>query len=209
MSDAKTRYATEEAAAYLGVSIRTLDNYQKAGRLTPGYDADTMRVWKKGDLDAVRASWPHGKKPPGRPPKETQPAETFATHLLKVTKGQSPHEVLAELQLPPGASMRHITAALQRRMAQLVIEHHAIEVLVAGLYSPDAKTRRATAEALLAKVVPNLKAVQMEHTTEESTAHRQERALKVLEEIAAQGRNRQLNHTVRVIEPEDTELVED
>jgi hypothetical protein len=66
-----------------------------------------------------------------------------------------------------------------------VIEHHAIEVLVAGLYSPDSKTRREAAEALPTKVVPNLKAVETTHVPDDQAAHRQERARQVLDEIAA------------------------
>jgi putative DNA primase/helicase len=40
-------------------------------------------------------------------------------------------------------------------------------------------------------------------------AQRQERALKVLGEIAAQGRLRQVNHSVRILEAEDAEVVEE
>jgi len=202
MSDSERRYGTAAAAAYLGVSIRTLNNYQKAGRLRPVYGADTVRSWKQGDLDALRAAWPQGEKPPGRPLKERPPAEPFTTTLLKVTKGQSPQEVLAELQLPPGASLRQITAALQRRIARLVIEHRAIETLVAGLYSPNAQMRHRTAESLLHKVVPNMKAVELQHTTDDTTLAQRQTALRILEEIAAQGRTRHLSQTVRVIEPE-------
>jgi len=211
MSDPETLYSTEEAAAYLGVSLRTLLHYQKAGRLTPVHEGDSVRAWKKTELDAVKQHWGAKGKPPGRPPGTTAAGgiATFTENLLKVTKGQTPQEILKSLELPPTASMRQVTAALQRRIAQLVIEHGAIEVLAAGLYSPDSKTRREAAGALLAKVVPNLKAVETTKTPDPDTAHRQERALKVLEEIAAQGRLRQVNQNVRILEPEDAEVVEE
>jgi len=69
MSDPETLYSTEEAAAYLDVSTRTLDNYQKAGKLTPLYEGDE-RVWRKEDLDAAKAAWPNGKTPLGARPEK-------------------------------------------------------------------------------------------------------------------------------------------
>src|SRR5262249_15932503 len=134
--------STRKAMDYLAVSEKTLGNYQQAKRLNPLYDAEGGRVWKRSELDALRASWPNGKKPAGRPPRKQQPAaEAFERALALVTKGQTPQEIFESLDLPPTASMRQVTAALQRRIAQLIIEHGAIEVLTAGLYSPDSKTR--------------------------------------------------------------------
>ena len=174
MDNDEPLYSTPEALLYLQVSRRTLDNYRSQGRLTPVFEG-TRRLWKKTELDAVKQQWGAKGKPPGRPSGTTADGgiATFTENLLKVTKGKTPPEILAAMELPPNASMRQVTAALQRRIAQLIIEHGAIEVLTAGLYSPDAKTRRETAEALLAKVVPNLKAVETTKTPDPDTAHRQ------------------------------------
>ena len=90
-----------------------------------------------------------------------------------------------------------------------MIEFQAVGVLVADLGNPDWKARHSAAEKLLAKVLPTVKAVEMTRAPDPDTAHRQERALKVLEEIAAQGRLRQVSHNVRILEDEDAGVVEE
>jgi len=206
MSDPETLYSTEEAAAYLGVSLRTLANYQKAGKLTPLYEGDA-RVWRKEDLDAAKAAWPNGKKPTGLPARET--ADLFQQALAKVTNGQTPEQLMQAMGITDTSSMRDIATALQRYIARMVIEFQAVGSLVADLGNPDWKARHSAAEKLLAKVLPTVKAVEITRPPDPDTAHRQERALKVLEEIAAQGRLRQVNHNVRILEAEDAEVVEE
>lgn len=137
-------------------------------------------------------------------------AEALEIHqqiVTKITKGQTPAEVWTGMGLPTRPTSRQVTEALQRYIAHLAVEHHAVEVLVSGLYSPDAHLRKQTASELLSKVVPNLKAVEMVHAPDERTAQRQERAVKVLEEIMAQGRLRLTSHSVIELEPEDAEIV--
>ena len=79
--------------------------------------------------------------------------------------------------------------------------------MVADLQHPDWKARHSAAEKLLAKISPTVKAVEITRPPDPNAAHRQERTLKVLEEIAAQGRLRQVSHTVRILEAEDAEVV--
>jgi len=94
---------------------------------------------------------------------------------------------------------------MQKRIASLIFKHRALEILVAGLYSEDEKMRYLTAESLLHKVVPNMKAVELQHTPDDHTIAQRQTALKILEEIAAQGRNRSTK-PVRVIADEDAEI---
>ena len=59
---------------------------------------------------------------------------------------------------------------------------------------------------LLSRVAPALKSMEMIHTPSEDTAHRRERALKVLEQVLADSRQRALenpNPHVRILEEED------
>jgi hypothetical protein len=71
----------------------------------------------------------------------------------------------------------------------------------------DWKTRHCSAEKLLAKISPTVKAVEINRPPDPDTAHRQERALQVLAEIAAQGRLRLASHNVRILEAEEAEVV--
>src|SRR5262249_36757003 len=124
MSDPETLYSTEEAAAYLGVSMRTLDNYQKAGKLVPLHEGDSVRLWKKTELETVKATWPQGKKPAGRPAREV--AGLFQQALARVTNGQTPEQLMQAMGIAPTSSTRDIATALQKYIARLVLEFHAV-----------------------------------------------------------------------------------
>ena len=196
---------TKEAAALLKVSLHTVQSWIHRGEIHAQKDIMGHLQLPKVEVFALAQKRPMKI---GRPPAPITPeSQAFADKLLVITEGKSPEEIVRNLELPPNASMRQVTAGMQKRIAALIFKHRAIETLVAGLYSEDENVRRMTAESLINKMVPNLKAVEMQHSVDESTAFRQERALKVLEEIAAQGRLRQINHPVRVIEPEEGEIV--
>jgi hypothetical protein len=200
-------YTTAEAAAYLNIARNSVYNYEKRGQLTLVLKAG-VKHWRRSELDRIEPYIDRESK--GRPPrKQLAAAEVFEQALAKVTNGQTPEQLMQAMGITETSSMRDIATALQRYIARMVVEFQAIGSLVADLGNPDWKARHSAAEKLLAKVLPTVKAVEITRAPDSDTAQRQERALKVLEEIAAQGRLRQVNHNVRILEAEEAEVVEE
>jgi hypothetical protein len=197
-------YTTLEAAQFLNVAKSSVYNYEKRGQLVPVLRAG-VKHWRRSELEKVEPYIDRACK--GRPPRKQQAAiEVFQQALAVVTKGQTPEQLLQVMGLSQTSSMRDIATALQRHIARLVIEFQAVETLVADLQNPDWKARHSSAEKLLAKIAPTVKAIEVTRATDQDTAQRQHRALAVLEEIAAQGRLRLTNHTVRMLDTEDAEV---
>jgi len=201
--DPEVFLTTQEATQLLKISTHHLHRLAKEGKLSHYRDNQNHNQWLKSEIFA----YAQGRPRPGRPSFAISPqADKMADLLLAIGEDQDPAAILKELSLPPGASMRQLTAAMQKRIAALIFKHKAIEVLVAGLYSDDEKMRYLTAEALLHKAVPHMKAVELQHTTDDATLAQRQTALKILEEIAAQGRL-QTQKKVRVIADEDAQIV--
>jgi hypothetical protein len=199
-------YTIAEAATYLNVARSSVYNYEKRGQLTPVLRAG-VKHWRRSELDKIEPYIDRTCK--GRPPRKQQAAaEVFEQALARVVNEQTPAQLMQAMGITDTSSTRDIATQLQRYIARLVLEFHAVEVLVADLEHPDWKARHSAAEKLLAKISPTVKAVEITRSPDLDAAQRQERAAKALQEIAEHGRLRRLAPEVRILEAEDAEVVE-
>lgn len=202
------RLSTAEACAYLKTSRQMLLNYEAQGRLHPTRDGTSQlsrKYFMQEELEAIRTGPRKTEaKAGGRPRNRAlrERAEATLDRALEITAEGGAIETI-----PLEASPRQMVEAFQRRIGTLALKYHALEIIAADLESPSWKCRHDAAHLLLDKIIPNVKSVEITRTTDPDTAHRHERAVKVLEEIAAQGRLRKSEHSVRILEAEDAKVV--
>lgn len=202
---------TPEALGYSGLTKNTLKKYslladfngEKLQRVT----LDGTHYYNKASLDRLLAFL--GRKPGYVIPRDTRKPKAIrgsqqATHDIDQGFEVEDGEEDAPTGIPPASApktadelykllgvnhttpVKQIVAGLQKYIIDVVLRNGVLDTYVNDLQSHDWRARHGAADKLLALVMPKMKSTEVVHQESQEKVERQERALKLFEDIKQQ-----------------------